>query len=73
MEHFVDEDWNIWSNSQPQSSHIICLQEMRQELRNTLSYNFINKLRDEESHGGGVCVGIASGLIFRDLSDKIPE
>jgi exonuclease III len=30
-------------------------------------------LREVETHGGGVAIGISSKLIFRDQSDKIPE
>ena len=55
--------------------HIIIFQETRKKLMNTPSYNYINKLRDEDDAtcGGGIAIGVCKQLTFRDLSKNIPE
>jgi hypothetical protein len=39
---------------------------------NTTAYNNINLIR-ENNHGGGIVVGISKQLIFRNISDIIPQ
>jgi len=41
------------------------------EIKNTPSFNFINKVR--ESRGGGVSIGLEKNLTFKVQSDLIPE
>lgn len=72
--------WNISSLKKETFSeirefrpNIICLQETRQNIKNTPSYNFINKTRSCNLQGGGIAVGIDKQLVFRDLTAILPE
>ena len=49
------------------------MQETRKKFDNTPAYNYVNKLRETETHGGGICIGIQSNFFYRDLSNIIPE
>ena len=52
-------------------------QETRRELLNTPAYNYVNRIRDPEHEsnrqGGGVAIGIAKSLTFRDVTATVPE
>ena len=52
--------------------HMICLQETRQPLKNTTSYNYINKCRESQIYGGGIAIGISNQLIFKDITELLP-
>ena len=41
-------------------------------MKNTASYNFVNLTRKDNT-GGGICTGIHKSLMFRDISEQIPD
>ena len=49
------------------------MQEIRKNFVSTPSYNYVNKLRKTNEHGGGIAIGISKDFFYRDLSDLIPE
>ena len=49
------------------------MQETRKNFESTPSYNYINKLRETNTHGGGIAIGIQKDFFFRDLSTLIPS
>ena len=57
--------------------HFLFLQETRQIVRNSTAYNYVNLTREEikapHPNGGGIAIGIASGIVFRNLTPKLPE
>jgi exonuclease III len=52
---------------------VICLQETRQPVSNTIKYTFHNKNREDSEHkGGGIAIGVHKNFVSTCRNDLIP-